>query len=127
MKLLNTILKATGLSAIIFWIILLSNDFELDMLPFLFLSLIPIFICNAIVILLTIAPFFWSKNDSTPPRNIFNMYFPFYAIVCLALSIYGLTHSHFLISFCVAAFFSSLQSWVWITKSYEKPKITHLI
>ncbi|WP_158847646.1 hypothetical protein [Algibacter sp. L1A34] len=129
MKLINTILKATGLSTFIFWTIIFSQNFELDMFPFILLSFIPIFICNTIVIALTIAPFFLSKNNKTTARDVFQKYFPYYAIISFSLCSYGLIQSKFAICFFVAAFISSLQSWVWLIKDIEniKPQIQDLL
>ncbi|OEJ98997.1 hypothetical protein A8C32_07390 [Flavivirga aquatica] len=79
------------------------------------LSIIPISLCCTIVILSTIAPFFWFKKNSRTNKDIFKKYFPFYAIVSFGLCSYGIYESKFgayLISFFASAFFTTLQTWV---------------
>jgi hypothetical protein len=123
MTLLKTITKSTALSAIIFWSIIFTDVFEVEMLAFIFLSLIPIFLCNAIVIASTIAPFFWINTDKRNTRHVFYSFFPYYALVSFLICGYGIIKWPDALSFFTAAFFSSLQSWVWILKTYENATI----
>lgn len=112
-----TIIKATGFSAIIFWSIIFTKSFDSDMLLFVLLSVIPISICCALTICLTIAPFYWSKKEGTDLKTINNRYFPFYAIVLFSLCAYGIIESDFNIyplAFITSAFFTALKSWSWI-------------
>ncbi|ULC59014.1 hypothetical protein MBM09_13995 [Flaviramulus sp. BrNp1-15] len=106
-------MKSTLLATIIFWLIIFTENFESDMIPFILLSIIPISICCAITITTTIVPFFWLQNEGTSNSKIFKTYFPFYAIVSFGLCFYGALESLFTISFFASAFFTTMQSWVW--------------
>ena len=131
MRIPSTILKSTILATCIFWIlIIMSEGFQSYMIPLVFLSMIPISICCAITILLTIVPFFWFRSnglsDGLGHRNkiIFNKYFPFYAIVTFCLCLYGIIELTFAISFFLSAFFTTMQSWIWLAKEHQKQSRT---
>lgn len=109
------IIKSTLLATVIFWLIILAKDFESDMIALIFLSVIPISICCAITILITIAPFFW-LNKKLTPRMVFKKYSPFYAIVVFSLCLYGTFQEPITICFYASAFFTTMQSWVWFGK-----------
>lgn len=112
-----TIIKATGLSMFIFWVIILSKTTNEDLSLFILLSIIPISICCALTICLTIAPFFWSKKESTSLETIYNNYFPFYAIALFGLCFFCVLGSNFdiyVLAFFTSAFVTSLKSWSWI-------------
>lgn len=119
-----TLIKATGMSFIIFWSILFSEDhFYLEALPYVILSIIPVALCCVILICLTIAPFFWSKKETTSYREIYCTYFPFYTIALFGISIYALIASKFdnpVIAFTASAFLTLLKSWSWIIKPLKK-------
>ncbi len=116
------ITKACFLSTIIFWTIILSEISERDM-PFLILiSFIPITIICTATILLTIAPFFRFKNENSNNKDVFKICFPFYSLFCFSICCYSLINSGFnifVISFCVSAFFTTMQSWVWFSKELK--------
>ena len=57
-----TIIKATGLSMVTFWTIILSKTTEEDLSFFILFSIIPIGICCTVTILMTIVQFFWVKK-----------------------------------------------------------------
>ncbi len=116
-----TLVKATGLSAILFWAIIFTNKFNyIDTIPFVFLSLIPISICCALVICLTIAPFYWSKHEDTRYKTVYNTYFPFYAIIIFSLCLFGSIQADFdthLTAFFASAFITTSKSWEWLAKT----------
>ncbi|MDO5973543.1 hypothetical protein [Flavivirga jejuensis] len=116
MNMPSVILKSTVLATCIFWIIIISENFQSGMIPFIFLSIIPISICCTITILFTVMPFFWFKSDGLRNETVFKKYFPFYTIVSFCLCLYGVFELTFAISFFVSAFFTTMQSWVWIVK-----------
>ncbi|WP_282134367.1 hypothetical protein [Seonamhaeicola maritimus] len=119
----KTIAKATLLSTCIFWFLIFCDDLDLGMLPFVFLSMIPICLCCSLVIIFTIAPFFWICNkEQNGTEIVFQWFFPFYAIACFCLCAYGFWEAPDAVSFFTAAFFTSLQSWVWLAKK----KVTKL-
>ena len=126
MKLPLIILKATLLSTVIFWVILFLNGTDSALLIYIVPSMIPISICNTIVITCTIAPFFWSKNDNTSYQTVFKTYFPYYALICFSLCVYGTFQEPVLLCFYAAAFISTLQTWVWIVKHAETKKVETL-
>ncbi len=116
----SVILKSTLLSASIFWIIVMSEDFNLDMIPFIFFSFIPISLCCLITILFTITPFFWLKKMNMSNNEVYKKWFPYYAIICFSLCFYGVIKSNFNIypiSFLASAFFTTMQSWIWFAKA----------
>lgn len=86
------------------------------MILFIPLSMIPICICCSATIVFSILPFFWTKKKGQDNRVVFKKYFPFYAIVSFTLCAYGFLEVHDAIPFFVAAFLTSLQSWVWYAK-----------
>ncbi|SFZ92712.1 hypothetical protein SAMN05428642_102911 [Flaviramulus basaltis] len=114
-----TIIKATGLSLIIFWTIAITEDFSLDMIPLVLLSVIPISICCSLTICLTIAPFFWSKKGKRNLETVYNSYFPFYAIALFGLCVFSTIESNFNtygIAFNTSAFFTALKTWSWLAE-----------
>ncbi len=125
MRIGNTAVKATGMASVIFWIIILpelSSDSVIALIP---LSLIPIFICCLFTIVFTVFPVFWFLESTLSKQQIFKIYFPYYAIVVFTVSsiaIHQFKYDVFAIAFFTSAFFTLLQTWVWISKQdlYEK-------
>lgn len=120
----TTIVKATGLSSIIFWSIIFTETFNPDMFLFVIVSFIPISITCALTIYLTIAPFFLFKKSSTNLKTIRKMYFPFYSITLFGLCAFVSISSEFdiyVMAFIISAFFTALKSWYWIIE-YDKKK-----
>lgn len=120
-----TILKATLLTTIIFWVFVFYNEFDLGMIPYILLSIIPIsFICS-LTIVFTIMPFFWFVKGNTSKEIIFKKYFPFYSIIVFLLFIYPVISSDFqeyVIVFFLIAFFILMQSWIWLCKPDNNQK-----
>lgn len=120
MHILGNIGKSSLLAASIFWIIILSDTFDWDMVPFIFLSLIPIYVICALTILITICPIFWFlENDNYSKQRIFKTYFPIYTIIVFVLGVYSIYKSSFdifALSFYVSAYITTVQSWVWFSK-----------
>lgn len=117
----STILKATGMSFVIFWAILLTEKgFQIDMLPFMILSSVPIALCCMLTICLTVAPFFWWKSELKSLTKVFETYFSFYAITLFGICSYALITSNFRISpvaFISSAFITLLKSWSWLIQT----------
>jgi hypothetical protein len=125
MNIANTICKATLLATFIFWMVIFcDNNLDRDMLLFVLLSVIPISICCALTIIFTIAPFFWINKRTTDNKTVFKKYFPYYAIVSFGLCTYGFLEAPDIMCFYVSAFFTSLQSWVWLATGYKNKTIT---
>ncbi len=126
MHILSNIGKSSLLAASIFWIVLLSSDLGMnwDFIPYMFLSLIPIYIICALTILITICPIFWFlENDNCSRQRIFKTYFPIYTIIALGFCLYRVYKSSFDIldlSFYVSAYITTVQSWVWFAKTKNK-------
>jgi len=120
MHILGNIGKSSILAASIFWIIILSESFEWDMLPFIFLSLIPIYVICGLTILITICPIFWFlENDGYNKLRIFKTYFPIYTIIAFGFCIYSIykySFDVFALSFYASAYITTSQSWVWFAK-----------
>lgn len=119
----SVIIKSTLLSTCIFWLVIMSENFETDIIPFIFISIIPITLCCSLTILFTITPFFWLKNKKKSNTDVHKRYFPFYTLSCFGLCIsiiIGSRFDIFIISFFSAAFFTSLQAWIWFVKDNSK-------
>lgn len=113
----TTIIKATGLSGVIFWAIIFTDYFNSEMFLFVLLSVIPVSICCSLTICLTIAPFYWLKQKHKSYKHIYKTYLPYYAIILFGLCIYLIVFSNFelfFIAFVTAAFFTTLKSWSWL-------------
>lgn len=122
-NIMSTLLKATGLSAILFWIIIIPNGYNVNELPIILVSFIPIAIVSSITIVITILPFFLIEKKGVNPSVIYKKYFPYYSIIVFSISIYLIIKSDFeifVIAFFTAAFFTLIQSWVWICKPGKK-------
>ena len=112
--------KSTVLATFIFWLIIFTERFEVEMLAIVFISAIPIFICCVVTIAITICPFFWLyETEVFDKKSVFRTFFPFYSIIFLGLCIYGILVSNFeiyMIAFFTASFITTSQSWIWFTK-----------
>jgi hypothetical protein len=121
------ILKATLMTTIIFWLFVFYDDFDLGMIPYILLSIIPISIICSLTILFTIMPFFWFLKNNTSKKIIFEKYFPFYSIMIFLLFLYAIVISRFqeyVIAFFMSAFFILIQSWIWLCKPDINQKIS---
>ncbi|MDT0559207.1 hypothetical protein RM697_11130 [Ichthyenterobacterium sp. W332] len=123
MNLPSNLSKSMLLAASIFWSVIIADEFDPDMIPYIFLSLIPIFMVSALVITLTICSVFWLREkDNTSKIKVFYTYFPYYAIVSFGFCFYFMASSNFdvfVVAFFSSAFITTSQSWVWFAK--EKP------
>ncbi|MEM5565416.1 hypothetical protein WNY78_09880 [Psychroserpens sp. AS72] len=112
--------KSSVLAFVIFWIIIGSKEINLEAMPFVMLSYIPIFLCVSIVIVGSICPFYWSaKNNTYTKVQVFKMCFPYYTCIAFGLCCYGIFVSDFDLyfsAFCMSAFITTNQSWVWFAK-----------
>lgn len=120
MNILSNIGKSAILATCIFWVIILTNDFDWDFVPFIFLSVIPIYICCSLTILITICPIFWFiENNDFSKQRIFKTYFPIYTILIFGFCAYGIYKSSseiFILSFYISVYITTAQSWVWFAK-----------
>ncbi|MEL0456933.1 hypothetical protein WJN01_11900 [Flavobacteriaceae bacterium SZ-1-7] len=114
------------MATIIFWVVILSKNFHenIDIALYILVSMVPISICCTATILFTIAPFFWLENNNKTKRDVFKKWFPFYAILSFGLCFYGSISTPEIICFFSAAYFTSLQSWVWFA---SEKKLKHSI
>lgn len=120
----KTAFKATVLATIIFWILVASQEgLSSDAIPFVFISIILIFIICFIAILFSIAPFYSLNEQKKNNKQIFKIYFPFYAIILFSLCSYFMITGDFesIIScFFTTTFFTAIQSWIWFFKTSIK-------
>ncbi len=120
MNIPGNIAKSSLLATLIFWGIGLTEGAELFAIALMFISYIPIFLSCSLVILATICPFFWlAETEKFNNKQVFRMYFPYYAIICFAICMYGIfsnTREMFSIGFFVAVFITTMQSWIWFAK-----------
>ncbi len=123
MNIPGNLAKSSLLALVIFWAVMATKEFEIDMIPFVLLSYIPIFICVALIIIGTICPIFWmTVTESFGKKNIFKKYFPYYSIVAFGVCGYGILslESIFASAFFIAAFITVCQSWVWFAKDNRR-------
>ena len=123
MKIRNTPIRATGMASVIFWLIILPEFHPSTVVVLIPLSLIPIFLCCLFAIALTVFPFFWFYDETINLSQIFNRFFPYYAIVSFFIccfSIHAFNYELFIVAFFTAAFFTLLQTWVWVSKTDSK-------
>lgn len=119
----TTALKSTALATILFVLPIFSEADEIG----IFFLIIPIYIICLASIYITIVPFYHSEKEKLSNEGIFNKYFPYYALVSFGLcvfitySIYDEFKETYIIYFFVSAFFTAMQSWVWLFK-YKKNK-----
>ena len=123
MNTLKNICNSTLVATTVFWIILGSDRFNLDDIPFVLLSMIPIFICCAITISFTICPLFsWFESINFDRKQVFKKFFPVYSIISFGICaglIVVCSFENFSIAFSAAAFVSTSQSWIWMAKNIE--------
>lgn len=110
--------KSSMLAVVIFWMIICSKEgLDSDLVLFILLSFIPIFLVVTLVITSTICPILWlTKKEDFNNLHIFKTYFPYYAIIAFCICAFGIIISDFeihLIAFYVTAFITSSRSWVW--------------
>ena len=127
----STLLKAICLATGLFWILIISEDFNQISLLIL-ISIIPITIVCSITIIVTITPFFWLAKENVSNHEIFKKYFPYYSIITLGISTHFVILSNFesyVCAFFITAFITLMQSWIWICKPnpiHKNSKVSNL-
>jgi len=124
MNIRDNLAKSCVLATVIFWTVIATESIEPDAIPFVFLSMIPIFFSVTIVIVISICPFFWAAEGANLSKAIvFKTSFPYYAIIVFGLSFLGIIVSDFdtyMIAFSSSFFITTSQSWVWFAKDTVK-------
>lgn len=120
-NLIPTLFKAAILALVLFWILIFSEKMLAESYIFMLciVSIIPISIVSTLVVLITILPLYSLEKEKLSNLEIFKKYFPYYAITLFGTCIYLIALSNFekiVIAFCITAFFTLMQSWVWICK-----------
>lgn len=118
-----TILKSTILTTTVIWLFVFEEGFDIRMIGYILLSVIPICIPCCLAIVFTILPFFWFTKDGTSKKIIFEKYFPFYSIAVFLFFLIVIINSDFegfLCVFFLVAFFILMQSWIWLCKPDKK-------
>jgi len=120
MRLLQNTLKSTLLATGIFWLLYIKHVNISDVLFFVFISFLPIFLTCLLTIAITIYPFYvYGDINKISRKSIFKLYFPYYAMLffCFAVFILMSTHIDSLrLIFFTSAFITTCQSWVWFAK-----------
>jgi hypothetical protein len=114
----STLLKATCLATILFWILIFYDEFH-QISPLFIISIIPIAIVCSLTIIVTITPFFWLAKEGVTDHEVFKKVFPYYSIIAFGISIYFIIDTHFerfICAFFITAFLTLMQSWIWICK-----------
>lgn len=123
MSILLNFCKSTLLASLVFWLIIFTEHLEIEILIFIVISVIPVFVCCTITITLTIYPFFRWCDNNLDKEEVFKTYFPFYGIVHFSICIYIILMSNFeiyVVAFLAASFITTSQSWIWFTKNTSK-------
>ena len=119
--------KSSLLASVIFWIIIGSKELDMGMILLAMLSYIPIFLCVTLVIMCSICPFFWFTTNKTYTNvQVFKMYFPYYSCITFGLCCYGIINSDYdlyFTAFCISAYLTTNQSWVWFAKEDKNESI----
>jgi len=122
MIILKTSLKAMLLATIIFWSLVgVLEGASTEAFPFVFLSMIPIFICCFLAILFTVTSIFSYLEGTMTNDTIFKRYFPYYAIILFIIcsfSILKFSFDSIAIAFFTTLFFTAMQSWIWYSKTF---------
>lgn len=127
----STLFKSSMLATILFLLIDISTHSYYHISPFMILYIIPISILCSLAILITIMPFIWLEKENKSKIEIFNKYFPYYSIIAFGFCSYFIVESSFergTYTFFITAFFTLLQSWLWLCKnpnSTKEPKTTN--
>ena len=119
MDLPSNLLRSTLLATIIFWCVLFDKETALSAIPFITISVVPIFFCCFAVITLTVYPFFFFREKLKPKTEVFKTIFPYYSIVGFIICLTGILasgYSLFATAFFTSAFITTSQSWVWFAK-----------
>jgi hypothetical protein len=118
-RLTPILLKATSLATILFWTLLSTEDIGTEIYFFIIPSIIPIAIVCSLTVVITIMPFFGLEKENVPNNKIFKKYFPYYSSIAFSLCSYFIYNSNFekvVCAFFITAFFTLMQSWVWLCK-----------
>lgn len=118
--------KSTLLATGIFWLILFKAEVTWSIMPFVILSVLPIFLCCLFVISISICPFFFSCKDSGDKKRIFKTYFPIYIMISFIIGLTFIINCKFdiyVIAFFTSAFITTSQSWIWFTKDKSQLQI----
>ncbi|APZ45102.1 hypothetical protein BW723_01780 [Polaribacter reichenbachii] len=120
-KIPKLLVKASILSAIIFWIQVLFEDYNtvIRIIPYVFLSIIPIFIICSFTVFFSILILYYSVRNKMSNPEIFKRFFPYYTIVIFGICSYFIIISNFQTFVCIffiTAFFTLMQTWIWLCK-----------
>lgn len=119
----STSLKATGLATTLIWVLNVSrSNFNINAVPFVLLTIIPIWIVCYISILTTIYPFRLYNRKNRTDKQLFNRYFPYYSICVFFGCVVACMYSNFdkiIINFFSTVFFTATTSWVWYFKKVK--------
>jgi hypothetical protein len=126
----STSLKSTALATTLIWVLnIRGNYFTFEIVPFVLLSIIPIWIVCYISILITIVPFSVYEEGKITNKQLFKKYFPYYSICvffgCVAICINS-NFEIFVIIFFATVFFTTIITWVWFFKEEEMNTQKHI-
>lgn len=119
----TTLLKSIGYATTLFWTLISSERFNEEMIPFIFLSIIPISIVCSLTILITVFPFFLFEKGRITKDKIFKKYFPYYSMIAFGISAYYIfctNIEYFICAFFITAFITLMQSWIWMSRINSK-------
>lgn len=120
----NTSLKSTALATFLIWFLTIGKWNFFDAIPFIVLSIIPIWLVCYLSILTTIVPFYQFEKNRFTNQQIFNKYFPYYTIVCFGICTTFLFFTYYNITsvyFFTTVFLTASMSWIWLFKEKTNP------
>ncbi|PQJ79251.1 hypothetical protein [Polaribacter porphyrae] len=119
------LLKAALFATVLFWTLILSEKFEKGyfIIAIIIISIIPIFIICSLAVLYTILPLFLLEKKDLNSHEMFQKYFPYYAIIIFGICCFFVVNSNFdepEFMFAITVFFTLMQSWIWLCKTGNK-------
>lgn len=123
LKTFNTSAKSALLSTSLVSLFVLGEEPDVGAMifPLFLLSYVITFIISTGMIFITIIPFY-ELTKSKDRKQIFNKYFPIYAVVFfigLLVIVIKLKFVFFISGICMIAYVTALQSWVWFFKKLK--------
>lgn len=123
-RLFSTSLKATVVATTLIWVLNAKGHlFNLDNIPYILISIVPIWLVCFTSIILTIVPFSLFEKGKNTNKQVFNTFFPYYSICAFIVSITAFIYSDFnevAINFFTTTFFTVIASWVWFFKNPKR-------
>ena len=121
LNIFKTSVKSALLASVLFWVLTsLRESLNEDVFFLWFISVFIFFIISFFMIIFTILPFYTYLEEKLSKKQFFTIYFPYYALIFFTASftiLYSEGFDGFLLIILTTAFFTAMQSWVWLFKT----------